>query len=179
MNDTTNKVEASRPWMPKGYGVPATEEGMLTWEHVTDILKGALNYWIGTTSQDGRPHVRPVWGVWLDGTLYFDGSPETGWGRNITRDPRISVQVEVGDDAIILDGVVQGIAQADAELADRLVVEFNSKYAEKYSYDYTSDGKLWQERGLFSLRPSKVLAWDVAKFSTSPTKWRFDGEGSR
>ena len=78
----TSEPEASRPWMPSEYGVPATEEGMMTWEHVTELLRGALDYWIATTSADGRPHVRPVWAVWIDGILYFDGHPATGWGRN-------------------------------------------------------------------------------------------------
>jgi hypothetical protein len=170
-----NAPDATRPWMPKEYGVPATKEGMLTWEHVTGVIKDALNYWIATTSSDGRPHVRPVWAAWMEGILYFDGHPATGWGRNIARDPRISVQVEVGDDAVILEGTVQDIAHTDPEVAERLAEEFNRKYLEKYGYDYTKEVKQWQDRGLFSMMPSKVLAWNVAEFSTSPTKWTLDG----
>jgi hypothetical protein len=158
--------------MPNEYGVPATQEGMLTWDHVTGLLKDALNYWIATTSADGKPHVRPVWAAWLDGVLYFDGHPATGWGRNIIRDPRISVQVEAGDEVVILEGVVEDIPQAEAELAARIAEGFDAKYATKYNFK--SDPGPWRERGLWSLRPQKVLAWDVAIFPGSVTRWRFN-----
>jgi hypothetical protein len=158
--------------MPKEYGIKATGEGMLTWEHVNEALKSALNYWIATTSHDGRPHVRPVWAAWVDNILYFDGHPATGWGRNINRDPRISVQVEAGEDAIIVEGIVVDIPQAPAGLAERLAVEFDNKYKSKYGH--TSDPEPWKERGLFSLHPQKILAWNVVQFSASPTRWQFE-----
>ncbi|MGA7733261.1 MAG: pyridoxamine 5'-phosphate oxidase family protein [Chloroflexia bacterium] len=167
-----HEPDVSRPWMPEGYIVTATEEGMLTWEHVTEVLKDALNYWIATTSSTGRPHVRPVWGAWIDGILYFDGSPDTGWGRNIARDPLISVQVEVGEEAIIIEGVVEDLPQAPDNLADRLAEEFGRKYSTRYKY--TPEPDAWRERGLFMMRPHKLLAWNVARFSTSPTRWRFE-----
>jgi nitroimidazol reductase NimA-like FMN-containing flavoprotein (pyridoxamine 5'-phosphate oxidase superfamily) len=170
----TTEPQASRPWMPGEYGVPASEEGMMTWEHVTELLRDALNYWIATTSADGRPHVRPVWAVWIDGILYFDGHPATGWGRNIARDPRISVQVEAGDEAVIVEGVVEEIAQADDRLAERLGEGFGGKYSPRYKY--TPEPDAWRERGLWSMRPQRVFAWGVAGFPRSVTRWRFDDE---
>lgn len=176
MNETaeqTTTPQAERPWMPRNYGVPTTQEGMLPWEQLSQLLQDALNYWIATTTADGRPHVRPVWGTWSRNILYFDGSPETGWGRNINRDGRISVQVEAGDIAIIVEGIIVDLPQADDELATRLVELCKAKYMPKYNYDHTGEGEGWRERGLFSLHPRKILAWDVAKFGTSPTKWTF------
>jgi uncharacterized pyridoxamine 5'-phosphate oxidase family protein len=165
--------EAERPWMPKGYMKPTTEEKMLKWEDVSELLRGALNYWIATTTKDGRPHVRPVWAVWSRNIIYFDGSPETGWWRNLNRDPRISIQVEVGDIAIIVEGVIVDIAQADDELATRLLGEYNAKYLPKYNYDATDASVGWRKTGLLSFYPRKIFAWDVAEFGTSPTKWTF------
>ena len=177
MSDTTAQgtaPHATRPWLPPSYGISKAGEGMLSWEHVTALLKGALNYWIATTTQDGRPHVRPVWGAWVDNTLYFDGSPETGWGRNILRDPRISVQVEAGDEAIIVEGVIVDIPKADDPLVDKLLASCRPKYIPKYNYDHIIEAEGWREHGLFSLKPSKILAWNVANFGTSPTRWLFD-----
>jgi nitroimidazol reductase NimA-like FMN-containing flavoprotein (pyridoxamine 5'-phosphate oxidase superfamily) len=170
--DQKNKPEASRPLMPEEYGVPATGEGMLTWEYVTGLLREALTYWIATTASDGRPHVRPVWGVWIDDILYFDGHPATGWGRNIARDPRISVQAGVGDVDIILEGTVEDIPQAEDRLAERLAEEFGSKYSPRY--EYTPDPTAWRERGLLSMRPHKAFAWEVAQFKRSMTRWQLD-----
>jgi pyridoxamine 5'-phosphate oxidase-like protein len=66
-----------RPVMPAGYGVPESDEGILDWSWAVERLETARNYWFSTTRKDGRPHVMPAWAVWLDGELYFDGSPLT------------------------------------------------------------------------------------------------------
>jgi pyridoxamine 5'-phosphate oxidase-like protein len=175
----TDEPQADRPWLPPSYGIAAAEEGMLSWDHINTLLGSALNYWIATTTSDGRPHVRPVWGAWVDNTLYFDGSPETGWGRNIARDPRISVQVEAGDEAIIVDGVVVAVPKADDALVDKLLASCRPKYMPKYNYDHVIEADGWRERGLFSLRPAKILAWNVASFGTSPTRWLFNDAKAR
>ena len=33
-------------------------------------LTVAHDYWCATVCPDGRPHVMPVWGVWLGGRMY-------------------------------------------------------------------------------------------------------------
>ena len=42
----------------------------LPWEVVRDVLKDTRLYWLATVHPTGRPHVRPVLAVWLDGALY-------------------------------------------------------------------------------------------------------------
>ena len=69
--------------MPEGYGVPETDEGLLDWSWAVTRLESALNYWFATTRSDGRPHAMPAWAVWLDGALYFEGSPMTRRARNL------------------------------------------------------------------------------------------------
>lgn len=45
---------------------------LLPWSWATERLVAARNYWIATTRANGRPHCRPVWGVWFEGVgLYF------------------------------------------------------------------------------------------------------------
>ena len=34
-------------------------------------LQDAEVYWLSTVRPDGRPHVTPLLGIWLDGALYF------------------------------------------------------------------------------------------------------------
>lgn len=177
MSDLVERVEtpeADRPWMPKGYGMPTSEEGMMKWDDVNEILKSALNYWIATTTKDGRPHVRPVWAAWSNNKIYFDGSPETGWGRNINRDPRISVQVEAGDITVMVEGTIESVDTISEELANTLLGECLPKYKPKYNYDHTEEAKGWREHGMFILHPHKIFAWDVATFGTSPARFTFD-----
>ena len=72
-----------RPLMPEGYGVPEADDGMLAWAAVEERLVESSQYWMATSRADGRPHVVPRWGVWLDGGLYYDGSPVTLHARNV------------------------------------------------------------------------------------------------
>ena len=59
---------ADRPFMP-GYGVlPADQgSGLLPWAEAERRLTASHDFWCATVRPDGRPHVMPVWGVWLDG----------------------------------------------------------------------------------------------------------------
>ena len=63
---------ADRPWMP-GYGtLPAADgTGLLPWSWATERLEAAHDFWLATTSADGRPHVMPVWAVWWRDALWF------------------------------------------------------------------------------------------------------------
>lgn len=80
-----NSPERSRPQLPKGYGVPEVDDGMMSWSWAVEQLEQARNFWFSTTRPDGRPHAMPAWAAWLDGALYFDGSPETRRARNLAQ----------------------------------------------------------------------------------------------
>src|SRR5262245_56695737 len=51
----------------------------------TARLAAAHTYWIATTRQDGRPHARPIWGVWLDNAFDRGGRPF----RNLDEEGRV------------------------------------------------------------------------------------------
>ena len=104
----------SRPSMPDGYGVPDTDEGLLDWSWAVERLESALNYWFATTRPDGRPHAMPAWAVWLDGGLYFEGSPLTRRARNLAANPAVVVHLESGDEVVILEGEARRGRQARA-----------------------------------------------------------------
>ena len=158
----------SRPLMPDGYGVPDTDEGMLSWEWADERLSKAQNYWFSTTRPDGRPHAIPQWGVWLDGVLYFDGSPETRKQRNLAQNPAIVVHLESGSEVVILEGTAVPAGRPEREFALRLAEAFAEKYGEG---GYRPSPDQWDNGGLYVVRPQKALAWDA--FPTSVTRWRF------
>src|SRR5919206_3597441 len=101
-----SEPQRSRPVMPEGYGVPTTDDGLLDWSWATQRLEAARNYWFSTTRPDGRPHAMPAWAVWLDGVLYFEGSPATRRARNLATNPALSVHLESADEVVILEGEV-------------------------------------------------------------------------
>ncbi len=155
--------------MPEGYGVPTTEEGMLAWSWASKRLERALIYWVATTRPDGRPHAVPIWGAWVDGTFYFEGSPETRRGRNLATNPAIVVHLERGDDIVIVEGIAEEVPGPNPSLASRVADAFTAKYLPKYGYRSARDS--WHEGGLYAVRPRVALAW--AEFPITATRWRF------
>lgn len=98
-----HEPKRSRPSIPD-YGIPESEEGMLPWSHVVERLPGLRNYWVSTTRPDGRPHATPVWGAWVEDTLYFGGGPDTRRSRNLDANPNLVIHLESGDDVVIVEG---------------------------------------------------------------------------
>ncbi|GIW06671.1 MAG: pyridoxamine 5'-phosphate oxidase [Dehalococcoidia bacterium] len=161
-----------RPRMPDGYGVPDTNDGALPWAWAIERLEAARNYWFSTTRPDGRPHAMPAWAVWLDGTLYFEGSPETRRARNIAANPEIVVHLESGDEVVILEGRARPAGKPDPALAEQLAAAFAKKYAA--SHDYRPTVNQWDDGGLWEFRPRVGFGWSA--FPTNVTRWRFRNE---
>ena len=162
--------------MPPGYGVSTSIEGTVPWSHAHTRLEQAKIYWISTTRPDGRPHVTPVWGVWLDTTLYFDGHPQTRRVRNIVANPAVAVHLEsggAGKDVVIVEGNAYPMESPDRALTTRLAAAYTAKYVED-RYAPTPDS--WDAGGLYAMRPRVVFAWG-ANLGETATRWRF-GEGS-
>jgi nitroimidazol reductase NimA-like FMN-containing flavoprotein (pyridoxamine 5'-phosphate oxidase superfamily) len=157
----------TRPIMPDGYGVPENDEGLLDWGFVDQRMRDSLNYWISTTRPDGRPHATPVWGVWVDGRVYFDGSPATRRGRNLAANPAVSVHLESGSEVVIVEG--QALPKRpERSLAERLAAEYARKYANQ---GYSPEPDQWDQGGLYEVDPQIVLAW--GEFPKSVTRWVF------
>jgi hypothetical protein len=114
---------ASRPRFARGYGVPPDPEGMLAWSWAEEQLEASRNYRVVFVRPDGGPHSAPVWGLWVDGAVLFSTSPDSRKGRNLARDPRVVINLESGDDVVILEGEVETIA-----LDDRLADLYEAKY---------------------------------------------------
>ncbi len=157
--------------MPDGYGVPAGSDGALEWATVEARLRDSLHYWMATTRPDGRPHVVPRWGVWLDSLFWYDGSPATVHARNLRNRPACTLHLESGAEAVILDGRSRPADPPGAELGARLSAEFCRKYAD---HGYSPAADAWegeQSGGLVVFTPDKGLAW--FEFPTDVTRFRF------
>jgi nitroimidazol reductase NimA-like FMN-containing flavoprotein (pyridoxamine 5'-phosphate oxidase superfamily) len=153
-----------RPHFPQGY--LENPKSMVPWSHVEQRLAAARNYWICSVRPNGKPHVIPVWAVWVDGYIYFDGSPETRHARNIAHNPNIAVHLESGDEVLIVEGTVEMLKTVAPEFGKRLAQTYSAKYA---ADGYSPQPNQWDEGGLFQVRPQMVLAW--TKFTDDPTKF--------
>ena len=161
MNNSTIEPQPGRPFIAESdYGIPTSLEGTLPWSHVNERMAQARNYWIGTVSPEGRPHTVPTWGVWVEGTLYFGGGPQTRWSRNLAANPQVAVHLESGDDVVILEGQVERISDPQHPLLAGIDDAYEVKYGMRHG------PPVWV------LRPRVVLAW--SQFPANATRWRFD-----
>jgi nitroimidazol reductase NimA-like FMN-containing flavoprotein (pyridoxamine 5'-phosphate oxidase superfamily) len=156
-----------RPRMPDGYGVPEDADGLVAWEHVAERLRDAENYWVATADRRGRPHSTPIWGAYIRGMVFLDGSPETRRGRNLSANPQVAVHLESASDVVIVEGVAEQI-QADADLAAVLAQDVARKYG-KLGYAPSAENYLGQ--WVTAVRPRVVFAW--TEFPRTVTRFRF------
>jgi general stress protein 26 len=137
---------------------------MLSWDYVEERMVAALSYWVATVRPDGRPHLTPVWGVWVNGAFYFGSGPETRKVRNLSENPHVAVHPE-GDDVVILEGVAEMITNPDPALAEEVSAASTAKYG------MGSHGI----EGSYAVRPRVMLAWTGSGFPNTATRWVFDG----
>jgi hypothetical protein len=159
-----------RPRLPKGY-IKAEPTGMLTWTATERILKTFPYLWIATVNDDGRPHLVQQWGVWVDRTLYFEGSDRTRWARNLARDPRLGFGMETGDRAVYGEAIVDLVHGVDRKLATKIAKQYGTKYGR--SFKYRPKAEQYERGHVFRARPEKLIAFDVKKFETSAARFTF------
>jgi hypothetical protein len=152
-----------------------------------------LPYWLATVSPDGRPHIRPILGLWLKGTFRFVISTASLKGRNLAADPRCSL---AGSRIVppSLDFILEGNAHELTDKAEvlRVVDAFGSKMQWPLEY---RDGGIFGPNAptagsppyaAFELMPTTVFGlpgvagMEEGPASFTPTRWRFSfRRGSR
>lgn len=148
---------------PVGYPFPTEPEKLLPWARAERQLEQARNYWLVTASPEGRPHVTPLWGVWIDGAFYCDGHPRTRWGRNIAANPTVCLHLESGADVVIVEGQAEDVT-IDEALAARIVTAWMAKY-----------GRLAPDpagSGMFRVRPQVARGWSQESLIDG-ARWQF------
>lgn len=158
--------KSDRPHMP-GYGIqpPTPEAGLLEWSFVQEKMQAARNYWLATAGPDGKPHAAPVWGIWHQESFYFSTGENSVKGRNLAANPQAVVHLESGDEAVILEGVMQPVPAGD------LLNTLDEIYLAKYQFN------LVQGSPVYGLHIHKAFAWREHDFPTSATRWVFEQDG--
>ena len=157
-----------RPFMP-GYGVlPAGEGGgLIAWAEGERRLTVSHDYWCATVRPDGAPHVMPVWGVWLDGRLWFSSGLRSRKARNLAADPRCTLTTDDARSPVVLDGVAERVVDGGAIRA--FVAAINAKYAAALTVEFQDPAV----NGTFAVAPHRVIALSDGDFTGSPTRWTF------
>jgi general stress protein 26 len=160
---------ASPAHFPVGYGqTESMRAELLAWGEVAEQIAASPNYMLATTTDDGRPHVRPVDGVFVDATLAFGGSPATRWVQHLQHRPAVSVSLPDDDHAVVLEGDVELVTDAGRAIAEAVGAANAAKYPQYYGGSETAFRPFW------ALRPRRVYAWTLTAFPARATRFDFD-----
>jgi hypothetical protein len=153
---------------PLLYGQRPPRDSLLPWSWAVKRLEAAMEYWVVTVRPDGRPHARPVWGIWLpQGFWFFTG----GLAReNLQSNPHISVHLESGKEVLVMEG------ESNREADPDVLASICATYSAKYSYKVQPVGdQVADEEGnrgpAFRVVPRVAFGWEDDM--SYPTRWRF------
>ena len=160
-----------RPYMPD-YGVDTADWQPLPWSWAADRLTSNRNYWVVTSSTEGRPHVLPVWGVWNDEELRFAFScgPRSRKARDLAVNPHAAVAIDDTVECLSIEGRATRTEGARAETwIDRYLTKYQPLAA-----DLSAD--FLRENLLFEFVPARAFAVieREEEFAARATRWRFD-----
>lgn len=161
----SNSPHASLASFPSEYGSPAR---LIEWHDVDGWLESAMHYWLAVVRPDGRPHVVPLDGVWLDFHLYVGGSPTAVWTKCLHGEGRVVVHAGHALRPVIVEG------SASFEAVSELTAQTLAKTS-KAKYGYAPPAEAYLD-GIWRLAPHRILAWtefphDATRF-TFPVKTR-------
>lgn len=157
------ELQASRPHMPE-YGIPETVEGMLPWAWTVERLQTPRNYWLSTTRPDGRPHVMPIWCIWINNALYFSTGAQSRKARNLAANPHCVISVEHDEGSVMVEGTAHIIATESAP------PEAFTTYKAKYDWELDP-----QMGPLYRIEPRVIFGFSnvPGEYAGSATRWQF------
>lgn len=156
-------------------GFPADAK-LTPWPEARQALVQATTYWVGTVRRDGRPHVAPVWCVWLEGLLVFSTGERSVKGRNLALDPRCTVNLEANGLHVVVEGSANRVGD------ETLLQRMTELYGPKYDWPLqVGDGIVHDGQGnggpAFAVTPSRVLAFRTGDEPFSATRFVFSAGG--
>jgi nitroimidazol reductase NimA-like FMN-containing flavoprotein (pyridoxamine 5'-phosphate oxidase superfamily) len=158
-----SKPTADRPFAP-GYGIVGAKDGkgLLPWSWVAGKMHKCRTFWLATIhARNGRPHVMPVWGVWLDDAFFFSTGRKSRKGQNLAANPACTIANDDGKEAVIVEGLATEVEDAAA------LRRIASAYKKKYKMDPRSMGE-----PIFRVAPSRVFGFLEKTFPQSATRWK-------
>jgi nitroimidazol reductase NimA-like FMN-containing flavoprotein (pyridoxamine 5'-phosphate oxidase superfamily) len=158
-----SEPKADRPFAP-GYGIVGAKQGkgLLLWSWVAKKMTNCRTFWVSTIQPShGRPHVMPVWGVWLDDAFFFSTGRKSRKGRNLAANPACTITNDDGQEAAIIEGKAAEVK--DAKTAERVAFA----YQKKYKMDPRGMGE-----PIFRVQPSRVFGFVEKTFPQSATRWK-------
>jgi general stress protein 26 len=148
------------------------------WSRGRAVVAGAEAYWLSTVRPDGRPHVTPLLGIWLEGAFYFCTGPDERKAKNLLANRHCVVTT--GRNTLDgLDLVLEGTAELTSDPTE--LGRVADTYESKYGAHFASPDGTWSGLG-DAIRQAEALVYRVVPETAfgfgkgepfSQTRWRF------
>ena len=136
------------------------KRNLARWRTLEARLGREMTIWIVTVRRDGRPHMTPVWYVWLNDRVYIATGTDTQKFTNLRFNQAVALALPDTERVVILEGEAHA---TDRKTSDKLGEYFFNKYEWDFRYDEDAD---WR---LVEITPHRIMAWGDG----------FEGEGIR
>ena len=136
------------------------KRNLARWRTLEARLGREMTIWIVTVRRDGRPHMTPVWYVWLNDRVYIATGTDTQKFTNLRFNQAVALALPDTESVVILEGEAHA---TDRKTSDKLSEYFFNKYEWDFRYDEDAD---WR---LVEITPHRIMAWGDG----------FEGEGIR
>ncbi|MEZ4515835.1 MAG: pyridoxamine 5'-phosphate oxidase family protein [Chloroflexota bacterium] len=120
------------------------------WRTIEARLSRESTIWLSTVRRDGRPHLAPLWYVWIDGRIYFCTGTNSQKFTNMIGNQNVALALPDTGNVLIIEGEAHTAPRA---VADTMAEHFYNKYEWDFRYDDTDD---WR---LVEVTPFKMLVW--------------------
>jgi general stress protein 26 len=126
------------------------KQNIARWRTLEARLSREPTIWLATVRADGRPHLAPLWYIWLEGLIYVATGADTQKYTNLRSNQSVALALPDALSVIIVEGTARA---ADRQTVDKLGEHFYHKYEWDFRYDEDAD---WR---LVEITPQKILAW--------------------
>jgi general stress protein 26 len=120
------------------------------WRALEARLGREKEIWMATVRNDGRPHLVPLWFVWLEEKIWISTGLETQKFANLRGNQSVALALPDAMNVVIIEGEAH---VAPRNVVDKLADYFFNKYEWDFRYDESAK---WQ---LIEITPLKILVW--------------------
>lgn len=137
---------------------------LIPWAWARERLERPRNYWLATVTPKGKPHMMPVWGVWLDERFCFSTGAKSRKARNLEENPNCVIGTEEDNETVVVEATVMRLDPARLDL-------FLKTASEKY--DWPMDPSY---EPFFEAVPRVAFGFIESAAGTGygATRWTFD-----
>jgi Pyridoxamine 5'-phosphate oxidase len=158
---------------------PADPNAVIPWVEALPRLSAATFYWFATARADGRPHLRPVLAVWVDGAMCTTSAPTAAKARNLALNDACTLATSTDGIDFIFEGAATLVT--DHASLERIA----AAYHDKYQWPVTvSGGAFDAPYGApaagpppyqpYAITPQTVYGFGTdERYAPSSTRWRF------